>query len=289
MSSNTSPLIQITLIYLVIVAIGVAVYGFTPGEQWLKFLSGDVAMTFVTYGFSLWRRNSSVYDAYWSVIPFVFIAQFFWATDGLNWDWTQWGMAAVVSLWSWRLTLNWARSWPGWHHEDWRYVNFRNQFGKHFQWVNFWGIHAYPTAIVFLSCLGLFWVYEPTQNIAGLHIAGLVIAFVGVLFEFFADNQLVAFRRSPDRKTGDVLDTGLWGMVRHPNYLGEMLFWWGLALGGLGAGAHWATLAGATGMTLMFLFASIPMKEKRMHERRPNFTDYCNRVPMLVPFSKGFK
>ena len=43
-----------------------------------------------------------------------------------------------------------------------------------------------------------------------------------------ADSQLRAFRRKAGH--GQVCDTGLWSLSRHPNYLGEWLFWLGLAL-----------------------------------------------------------
>lgn len=282
------PLLHITGIYIFIGACGVATYALVDGSIWWRFLCADIAMTIVTYAFSLLKKNSSVYDAYWSVIPFYFMIGLAFTTDCTTWRWPQWAYVLVVSVWSWRLTLNWARSWPGWHHEDWRYVNFRNQFGRAFQVVNFWGIHAYPTAIVFLSSVGMFWVAQPDTEIPWLHGLGLATASLGVWFEYVADNQLVAFRRAPERQQQDILQTGLWGMMRYPNYLGEILFWVGLVFCGFGSGAPYWTAAGATGMILMFLFASIPMKEKRMLERRPHFKAVQKRIPMLIPW-KGLR
>jgi len=282
------PLLQITLIYLLVGAVGASTYLYLEGALWWRFLGADIAMTVVTYAFSVLKRNSSVYDAYWSVIPFYFVVGLALVTDVTSWSWPQWAYVVVVSTWSWRLTYNWARSWPGWHHEDWRYVNFRNQFGAAFQLVNFSGIHAYPTAIVFLSSVGMFWVAVPDTEIAWLHALGLVTASLGVWLEFVADNQLVAFRRAPERQKKDILQQGLWGMVRYPNYLGEILFWVGLVFCGFGAGAPPWTAAGATGMIIMFLFASIPMKEKRMLQRRPHFSEVQQRIPMLLPW-KGLR
>ena len=165
---------------------------------------------------------------------------------------------------------------------------FRERFGRLFQLVNFSGIHAYPTAIVFLSCIGMFWVATPSAEIIWLHALGLATAGLGIGLEYVADNQLVAFRRAEGRQQQDILQTGLWGMVRYPNYLGEILFWVGLALCGFGAGAPLWTGAGATGMILMFLFASIPMKEKRMLARRPHFNEIQKRIPVLLPW-KGLR
>ena len=101
-------------------------------------LGGDLAMTLVIFAASIWKSNTSAYDAFWSVIPSYFSVWLWFEFDGANWSWMQWGTMVVLNLWSWRLTHNWARGWPGWHHEDWRYVDFRNQQGPiAFQFTNF--------------------------------------------------------------------------------------------------------------------------------------------------------
>ena len=92
------------------------------------------------------------------------------------------------------------------------------------------GIHLFPTAIVFLSCIGLFEVAVSSSFTPWVMVLGMGIGCVGVAFEFVADNQLAAFRHRKDPHPEDVLDTGLWGFIRYPNYLGEMLFWWGVAV-----------------------------------------------------------
>ena len=87
------------------------------------------------------------------------------------------------------------------------------------------------------------------------------------------------------RTPGQVMDRGLWGWSRHPNYLGEITFWFALALFGLAASPSdwWWVFVGALGMVLLFLTASIPMMEKRSLERRPSYQDVIDRVPMLFP------
>jgi steroid 5-alpha reductase family enzyme len=80
------------------------------------------------------------------------------------------------------------------------------------------------------------------------------------------------------------MDVGLWSRSRHPNYLGEIATWWGLWLLGLAAGFEWWwTVAGALGITLMFVFASIPMMEKRLLRMRPEYASYRAKTPMLLP------
>jgi Heliorhodopsin/Protein of unknown function (DUF1295) len=62
----------------------------------------------------------------------------------------------AVTLWSVRLTANWARGWPGLHHEDWRYAMLRERSGLP-AWVSDLGaVHLLPTVHVWLGSLGLY-------------------------------------------------------------------------------------------------------------------------------------
>jgi len=278
------PLLEVIAIYTIILITGYLSYVLSPFENNLCALFvADIMMTIVSYIFSLIKKNSSVYDAYWSVIPFFFL--FIWMSDAqLTLNKYHWLIAGIFTFWSWRLTINWARSWTGWHHEDWRYVDFRKQFPKGFEFINFFGIHLFPTLIVFVSCSGLYYFFRsPFIQFPSWCIVGGLISFIGILLEFFADNTLYNYRKSGKKTEGDVLREGLWKYSRNPNYLGEMLFWIGMAIVGNSVGdvPIW-TITGAIGMVLMFLFASIPMKEKRQ-SRKAAFKKYQEEVSILIP------
>jgi steroid 5-alpha reductase family enzyme len=84
-----------------------------------------------------------------------------------------------------------------------------------------------------------------------------------------------------------VLDTGLWAVSRHPNYLGEVLFWWGLFLLGLAAGPGWGwTVVGPLAITALFAFVSVPWMDRRMLARHPAWAERLRRVPALLPFPR---
>ena len=106
------------------------------------------------------------------------------------------------------------------------------------------------------------------------------------VLETVADQQMRAFART--KAPGDIMDRGVWAWSRHPNYLGELGFWWGLFLFGVAAdpAAWWWTLSGPLAMTCMFLFASIPLLDGRSVERRPGYAEYMQRVPALLPFPR---
>jgi len=286
MNNKRRALFEVTIMYIIIAILGWITYDlFNDAEPLMRFIYADLVMTVATFIFSLIKRNSSVYDPYWSIVPFFFILIWFIYFGGADWESYQWVCAIAVSLWSWRLTLSWARGFPGWHHEDWRYVNFRNQFGKFFQAINFLGIHLFPTLIVFLGMWPLFWVYDFGEiQFTSLFYISAFIAFLGIWFEYIADNQLARFRERKNKKKEDILNTGIWSYSRNPNYLGEILFWIGLLGMGLAFDAPWYTSIGSVGMLLMFLFASIPMKEKQMIKNRAAaFEKYKKEVSVLIP------
>ncbi|MFO7614295.1 MAG: DUF1295 domain-containing protein, partial [Bacteroidales bacterium] len=91
------------------------------------------------------------------------------------------------------------------------------------------------------------------------------------------------FRKNPAHK-GKSITRGLWRYSRHPNYSGEILTWWGLFLFAMATGpSAWWTIIGPVSITLMFIFASIPMIERRHMERRTDYLDYKLSTSMLFP------
>ena len=247
---------------------------------------GDLVATLVIFAFSWRLDNSSMYDAYWSVAPVPILAFWMLAAPTPPGP-VHWILFALVLTWSVRLTWNWLLGWRGLSHEDWRYVNLRNEHGSRYWLVSFLGLHMMPTVLVFLGCLPLFSVvFFGTSHIGvGTAIAALVTGGA-VLIEGIADRRLRAFRNS---NAGSVsLDTGLWARSRHPNYFGEVLFWWGLLAFGLVAvdALPWWSRIGAPAITGLFLFVSIPMMERRMIQRRPGYAARRAQVPALVPWRR---
>jgi steroid 5-alpha reductase family enzyme len=269
-------------------ALGVAVLaGFAvPCERplWIA-LAGDVAATFVVFAFSVAFRNSSFYDAYWSVAPLAIAV--YWALFAESAAVSGARQAVVLLLIGWwgvRLTWNWARGWQGLSHEDWRYVDLQRQHGRAYWAVSFSGLHMMPTLIVFAGLLPAYAALSlGTRPWGWLDGVALAVTGAAILCEQVADRQLLRFRRSSPGPEA-VLQTGLWAWSRHPNYLGEMGFWWGLFLFGLAArpGWWWAGV-GALAISVMFRTVSLPLIETRMQERRPGYADVQRRISMVLP------
>jgi steroid 5-alpha reductase family enzyme len=251
-------------------------------------LAADVAGTIAIFGFSLAFRNSSFYDAYWSVAPLPIAV--YWAlrpeSAGVN-PYRLALVLALVALWGARLTWNWNRGWTGLDHEDWRYRDIKASTGAWYWLVSFGGIHMLPTFLVFLGLLPAYAVAAAgTAPFGPLDGVACAVTLGAIWIEARADKQLKRFRDSGPAPE-DFLESGLWRWSRHPNYLGEMGFWWGLWLFALAADpSRWWTLVGPLSITLMFRFVSLPLIETRMRERRPGYADFARRSSLVLPWPK---
>ncbi len=259
-------------------------------DPYWQFGIADAVATGLIFMLSMLFRNSSFYDPYWSVKPAVvavwlgvFGVSAMYAAEA---DPTRVRMVVVlVLLYGIRLTWNWARSWTGLHHEDWRYVDLQRKTGRAYWLVSWSGIHYFPTILVFLGCLPLFPALATGSRPFGfLDLIAALVLLGGILLEATADQQLRRFRLS-NKEPQRILESGVWKYSRHPNYFGEMMVWWGIALFGLAAGGLvWSTFAGAIAITLLFFFISTPMIDKRMLASRPAYAGRMKRVSALVPW-----
>jgi steroid 5-alpha reductase family enzyme len=273
----------VVLAYLVALVVALATGVLVPlGHGVWRVLVADVAATLVVFGFSIRLGNGSVYDPYWSVAPPVIGLYWLGLATGAVFA-RQMLVGALVVAWSVRLTWNWARGWPGMHHEDWRYVDLYERAPLPPWATSLLGIHLFPTVQVWLGCLALGPALAWGGRALGLaDCVALLVTGGAILLETIADEQLRAFNRS--KQSGDVMDRGLWARSRHPNYLGEIGFWTGLALFGLAADpSWWWSLLGPVAMLAMFLAASIPMLDARSLARRPGYAEHMRRVPALLP------
>lgn len=283
--TTKSDWIPIYVAYILCIAAGWAVLRWAGLPQPWDALVADLVATVVIFGFSYRYRNSSFYDAYWSVIPPLLALYWYYANLPAGVDSTR-AMLVIALVWLWaiRLTVNWGVHWGGLTHEDWRYPIVRARAGKFGTLADFGGIHLFPTVQVFATCLPIYAVMSRGQAPLGwLDALAVVVTFGAIAIETIADLQLHAFIAR--RKNGEFIKTGLWAWSRHPNYFGELSYWWGLMLFGLAAAPDqwWWIVPGSLGMTWMFVFVSVPFMDERSCERRPAYREHMARVSALVP------
>ena len=246
----------------------------------------DVAATLVVFASSVRFDNSSLYDPYWSVAPIPIAV--FWASCAPSVaDVRALLVLVLVSVWGIRLTANWVARWRGLEDEDFRYREIRARSGRLYWPASLVAIHLMPTAWVFLGLLPTWPALSGRGRPLGtLDVAAVVVTGGGIALETLADLQLRRFLRTRQDASA-VLDTGLWRRSRHPNYLGEILFWWGVWLFGVAADPGWGcSVVGPLCITLLFLGVSIPWMDRRMLERHPGWAARMARTPALVPWPR---
>jgi steroid 5-alpha reductase family enzyme len=274
----------------VIIAYFIAIYAgklsldhIQTSSEILNMLIADVIATVIIFLFSLMSGNSSLYDPYWSLIPVPIALYWIYLFPEGNHT-RHILMLVAISLWSLRLTINWMKSWPNLMHEDWRYKKLSEDSGMLYWLVSFSGIHLFPTLFVFLGLLPVFVASKMTADIGVFDIIGLIICLAAVEIEYLADEQLRKFKATNPEK-GANMEKGLWAISRHPNYLGEILFWFGLfffAIGDQFKENAW-TAVGFISMVILFKFISIPMMERRLVKTKSDYGKYQKRVSALIP------
>ena len=117
--------------------------------------------------------------------------------------------------------------------------------------------------------------------------ASLVIMAAGVILELAADFQKSRAKKKNSRR---FVDTGVYRLVRCPNYLGELLIWLGMLLTGTTAmkGAQqWipALLGFVLIMWVMFSGARrLEIRQDRNYGEDPEYQEYVRTVPIILPF-----
>ena len=249
-------------------------------DWWINLLIADISSTIVTFIFSLIFKNSSVYDAYWSVQPIVILVAY---SIGKHLGLLQILLLISICYWGIRLTANWAYNFSDFTYQDWRYVMLKEKTGFFYPAINFIGIHLVPTLVVYACTLpAVYAIINQLEANMGSIICIIVSIFAATL-QGVADIQMHKYRKN---RTTPFNRNGLWKYSRHPNYLGEILMWWGIgfAVVIVNFDLHWLFL-GAFLNTLLFSFVSIPLAEQRQG-RKDGFSEYKKETRYLLPIKK---
>lgn len=230
---------------------------------------------------SVWRRDASLVDLAWGP---GFLVQL--AISGLFLP--ELGerailLLSVVGIWSLRLswTLTGRRIREG--HEDPRYTSLRASWGRPFWWKSFFVVFLLQGFLQWVIVLGpISGMAAGDQSLHALAWVGCCIALVGLVLESIADWQLDRFK-SRHGETSALMSSGLRAHVRHPNYLGEILFWIGVSLIVLESSLIIGLLSPVLIAFVLTKVSGIPLIEERMLATRPEYEAYRRTVPALLP------
>ena len=133
-------------------------------------------------------------------------------------------------------------------------------------------------------------VFYRLHNGSGTNVwtyVGAAIMLFGVTFESIADLQKNAAKKKNPRR---FVDTGLYKFVRCPNYLGEMIFWTGVLISGIGAvtgvGQWIVVLIGYVGIIFVMFSGArrLEIRQNKNYGNDPEYQKYVKTVPIMVPF-----
>ena len=120
-----------------------------------------------------------------------------------------------------------------------------------------------------------------------LLIVGTIIAICGILLELFADIQKAAAKKKDAHK---FVSTGLYRIVRCPNYFGEVLLWTGVFVSGITSyNVWWQWVLSALGYAgiiyVMFSGARrLELRQDKNYGEDPEYQKYVKTTPILIPF-----
>lgn len=196
----------------------------------------------------------------------------------------------VTAIWAFRL------GWRIWRKnrgrgEDIRYANWRrdwmNKGQIYFYLRSYLQINLLQGLIILLISLPLIIsiTFPESLNKTFLFF-GLAIFFIGFIIETIADYQVDRFlaEKRAGTNTNNLLTTGLFRFSRRPNYFGETLIWWGMAVMVLPLPFGFLGLVSPLLITYIVTLVTGPMLEKIFIEKYPTeYAAYMKRTNYFIP------
>lgn len=257
----------------------------------LKFFIADIIGTLIIFIFSIVFNNSSIYDPYWSLAPMVMAPLFLLEVEKMDAfidaiNIYSLILIGIIELWGVRLTINCLSRWKNLNHQDWRYNKYQEKHPKIWPLISLTGIHLMPTIVVFIAMLPVFSYFNAFNTrleINGTWILCIIVSLIAIIVETIADKQLDNFKKDPSNQ-GKICRKGLWKNSRHPNYFGEILFWFSMFLFALSVqNVMWILVFSPMIVFLLFVVITIPMMEKRQMANKIGYAEYKKETNMLLP------
>ena len=258
------------------------------------FIFATVLLILVTIVFVIAqiKRDNSVMDiAYGPLFFFTAMITLFY-TSGVSA--TAFLITGLTGLWSIRLALRIYRKNKG-RAEDARYAAWRAEWMKrghlYFLWRSYTQINLLQGAIILIVSIPFIIATVSTENTYNIFFVslGLFVYVCGLAYESLADYQLDVFLRN--KKSGlitePIIKTGLFRFSRRPNYFGETLIWWGLAIIVLPLPFGWLGVISPLVITYVVTKVTGPMLESIFLEKYPEeYRSYIATTNYFIPGPK---
>ena len=120
-----------------------------------------------------------------------------------------------------------------------------------------------------------------------LFYIGSIIFIFGFILEIVADNQKTKFRKDPKNKD-KFINTGLWARSQHPNYVGEITLWGGIAIISCSSLVGWqyiSLISPVFTYILLVYISGVPQLKESGQKKwghLNNYKEYLKNTPTLV-------
>ncbi len=244
-------------------------------------------LMFATFLIATIKRDMSIVDIAWG-LGFVLIAGTGMIVSFDTLSVRQWIIFLCVLLWGTRLAWHIVRRKRG-HGEDPRYAQLRVAWGSTVVLQSFLKVFLLQGIVLWIIAVPIVVTFSsPNAPFGVMDIVGLILWTFGWIFEIIADQQLAHFKADPLNK-GKILTTGLWKYSRHPNYFGEVLLWWGIAISAFSGTSSFFVFLGPLVLLFLILFVTgIPPLEAR-YKGNPDFEAYKKTTSVFLPLPSRIK
>jgi steroid 5-alpha reductase family enzyme len=241
-----------------------------------------LAVMLVTFAAGVRLGRHNVADVAWG-LGFAVVAVVSFATSaGHGQPSRRLLLAAATVIWGLRLAGHIFRRARG-GGEDPRYAELLGPDRRGRAWRALRSIYLAQGALIWLISLPVQAGMYARAPLVPLQVIGGLVWAVGLGFEAVGDWQLERFKADPANR-GTIMDRGLWGYTRHPNYFGDACVWWGIFLIGCGSWPYLITVLAPALMTWLLVWGSGKrLTEKRMKANRPGYAAYAARTSGFIP------
>ncbi len=251
-------------------------------SQLIIALAGNIAIFTAAWAFCVKIKNFSPVDAFWAICIGL-TSLFFLLSQNPNPK--QITAAILIGAWAARLGFHLARRIANHHpEEDSRYTKLREVWKGRENSAFFWFFQGQAISVFLLALPFYLIAADPDPGWSALHIAGAIVAAIGLIGETIADKQMSIFKSGdPDPKS--VCQKGLWRYSRHPNYFFESVIWTGFFLFAAGSPWGWTTIYAPAIITYLLLkVTGIPPTEASALKRKGEaYRKYQRTTSPFIP------
>ena len=252
----------------------------------LKYGICNGVATMIVYIGSMMFKNGLVYHLYWGIAPMIMAPFMAYHTTGFHIF--NLFILIVIEIWGLGYTINWLIRFWNQKEQDWQYTDIKKRHPKLYPIVFLFKMHLFPSLAVFLGMLPVLAYMDAFSNIdlETINVTTLfsiLIALVAIGIEIVANAQMNQFKRK-NNGIAKEKEIGLWKVSRHPDYFGEIMFWFSLFLFSLSVRNDlWVLVFCPLVIFLLFACMIVPLSEKRELCYNANYAEYKKRTNLFLP------